>query len=604
MVGVVESDGLARARDAGRRRVGRRASTGCCARTRCPSIVFEATSATAHTGERAALRRGGHPGRRPHPGAPRADGVPAGERRRAPGRAQRLHDHLRRPGDDPDRARRLAGHAGALRGDRRVGRVALAPGPAPAPTSTSSPTPPARPSRRSAGPTAGKAIIILNPVEPPMIMRDTVFCAIGARRRPRRDRARRSTRWSPPCRSTCPATRCGPNRSSTTRASTGAARPRRGVPRGQGQRRLPAAVRRQPRHHDRRRRPRRRADGPQHRRPAGGPRMNRPQLAHDVRITDTTLRDGSHAMAHQFTEDAGPRHRPRARPAGVEVIEVAPRRRARRLVVQLRLLPHRRDDAHRGRRARRRARRRSRCCWCPASARSTTCERARDAGASMVRVATHCTEADVSPQHFAAARDLGMETVGLPDDGPPHVAGGAGEAGPDHGRRRLPVRRTSPTRRARCSCTRRGPGSRRWSPRSATRRGSATTATRTCRLGVANSVIAARGGRPVHRRLAVRAGRGLGQLADRGAGRGVRPAGRRHRASTCWACSTRPRTSCGRTCSRWPKMDRNAIVQGWAGVYSIVPAARRARGRALQGARPTRSCAAAASSGWSAARRT
>ena len=74
---------------------------------------------------RAALRRGRHPGRRPHPGARRAHGVPAGQRRRPPGRPERLHDHLWRPGDHPDRARGLAGHPGALRGDRRVDRVAL-----------------------------------------------------------------------------------------------------------------------------------------------------------------------------------------------------------------------------------------------------------------------------------------------------------------------------------------------------------------------------------------------------------------------------------------------------------------------------------------------
>jgi 4-hydroxy 2-oxovalerate aldolase len=38
---------------------------------------------------------------------------------------------------------------------------------------------------------------------------------------------------------------------------------------------------------------------------------------------------------------------------------------------------------------------------------------ARDAGASVARIATHCTEADVSIQHFAHARKFGMETVGF-----------------------------------------------------------------------------------------------------------------------------------------------------------------------------------------------
>jgi 4-hydroxy 2-oxovalerate aldolase len=40
-------------------------------------------------------------------------------------------------------------------------------------------------------------------------------------------------------------------------------------------------------------------------------------------------------------------------------------------------------------------------------------KRARDLGVESVRIATHCTEADISAQHIAAAKELGMDVAGF-----------------------------------------------------------------------------------------------------------------------------------------------------------------------------------------------
>ena len=131
------------------------------ASSRCPSstaveIVLDATSAGGHMANAAALEPHGQAARRPHAGRPGPVRRPGREPRGAPRRRQREHGHLRRPGDDPDRRRRLPGDPGPLRGDRRLGLLASAPVPAPGPTSTSSPRRPRRPSRPSAAPPAAR----------------------------------------------------------------------------------------------------------------------------------------------------------------------------------------------------------------------------------------------------------------------------------------------------------------------------------------------------------------------------------------------------------------------------------------------------------------
>lgn len=130
-------------------------------------------------------------------------------------------------------------------------------------------------------------------------------------------------------------------------------------------------------------------------------------------VTDITLRDGNHAVAHQLTAEQMSAYAAAADAAGVQIVEVghgngigasslqvgeALMTDAEMLAVVRKALKHARMSVH----------------VIPGFA---TIEKdlrpAVEAGVDVIRVASHCTEADITERHITFARERGKEVYGV-----------------------------------------------------------------------------------------------------------------------------------------------------------------------------------------------
>lgn len=131
-----------------------------------------------------------------------------------------------------------------------------------------------------------------------------------------------------------------------------------------------------------------------------------------IKITEVCLRDGSHVMGHQYTEEQVRKVTRALDDAGMHYIEVSHGdglggstiQYGRSLVDEMKLIEAAVEECKQAKVA---------VLLLPGIGTVHDLKQARELGAGLVRVATHVTEADVSAQHISKAREMGMETLGF-----------------------------------------------------------------------------------------------------------------------------------------------------------------------------------------------